>query len=137
MLGDFSSSLSDSMRSVRDDKEEKEEEEDDHVLVKRGWQNEKNAPELLPYLSSSVANLIELIHNQENVMHQLNESDSLDHLFLSIFYELEIERVKYTIRSYLEIRLTKIERAAHFLRSLEKDRLSVLLSTAELEHLNR
>jgi GINS complex protein len=62
-------------------------------------------------------------------------SELLEPSFMNIFVEMEMERIKFYLRSYLEIRLEKIERFAHHLSFSSSSALDGLLSAAEHHYL--
>jgi len=89
--------------------------------------NEKMAPELLPFQFSLVEKMLRLISSREQSIEQNRQGDVDDRFYLNI-YRMELERVKFIMKSYLRTRLAKIER--HLVYIVEKDR-SELLSEAE------
>lgn len=89
--------------------------------------NEKMAPELLPFQFSLIETLLRLISNREQMIEQSNSVDVDDRFTINI-YRMELERVKFVMKSYLRVRLAKIERNLIYI--IEKDR-SELLSEAE------
>ena len=64
--------------------------------------NERFSPEVLPYASELVADLMELCEGQ-----MASVEDERDH-FKRMIYSQDIERVKYALRVYLRIRLWKV-----------------------------
>ena len=90
-------------------------------------QNEKMAPELLPFQFSLVESMLRLISSREQMIEQNRQGDVDDRFNLNI-YRMELERVKFVMKSYLRVRLAKIERNLVYI--IEKDR-SELLSEAE------
>ena len=72
------------------------------------------------------------MRNQERFLHEssLKQQDADDRFYLNI-HRMEFERVKYLLKSYLRIRITKIER--HLLYIVEKDG-SALLSEHEINY---
>ena len=85
------------------------------------------APELLPFQFSLVEKILRMISQREQVLNQRRLADADDRFNVNI-YKMELERVKFVIKSYLRVRLAKIER--HIVYIIEKDR-SELLSEAE------
>ena len=90
--------------------------------------NERMAPELLPFQFSLVETILRLIKSKEEFIAQKQLSSDPDDRFNVNIYKMELERVKFIVKSYLRSRLAKIER--HILYLIEKDR-SELLSQAE------
>uniref|UniRef100_A0A161MJD3 Dna replication complex gins protein sld5 n=1 Tax=Triatoma infestans TaxID=30076 RepID=A0A161MJD3_TRIIF len=89
-----------------------EEGEDEEVLTASGvlqilseaWINEKLCPELLPHKSEYVDVMMEQIVQMEENVSRLSSTD-----LRNLIHRQELERIRYLIRSYLRIRLTKIE----------------------------
>ena len=50
--------------SITNENQVEEVEEEDHIALTRHWQNERHAPELLPYVTNVVNNILELLENQ-------------------------------------------------------------------------
>ena len=90
--------------------------------------NEKSAPEVLPFGGALVHKVQAAVNEQEQQLEQ-PQRDTDDRLYFNI-HKMELERVKYLLKSYLRTRLFKIERNLLFL--VEKD-LAHLLSEAEIE----
>ena len=102
----------------------------DYLLLKRALQNEKAAPELLPYEDELIQRINALLEHQVRVhliiqyhypntnphkhlhLHQEQVVQSAesrpDHDLVCTIYTVEITRVKYMLRSYLRTRLFKI-----------------------------
>lgn len=89
--------------------------------------NEKMAPELLPFQFNLVDRVLRMISSREQLIDSKRQVDQDDRFTVNI-YKMEIERVKFVMKSYLRIRLSKIER--HLVYFIEKDR-SELMSEAE------
>ena len=68
-----------------------------------------------------------MISSREQLIDSKRQVDQDDRFTVNI-YKMEIERVKFVMKSYLRIRLSKIER--HLVYFIEKDR-SELMSEAE------
>uniref|UniRef100_A0A0V0GCQ0 DNA replication complex GINS protein SLD5 n=1 Tax=Triatoma dimidiata TaxID=72491 RepID=A0A0V0GCQ0_TRIDM len=87
--------------------------EDEEVLTASGvlqilseaWINEKLCPELLPHKSEYVEVMMEQIAQMEENVSRLSSTD-----LRNLIHRQELERIRYLIRSYLRIRLTKIEK---------------------------
>ncbi|KAG7991154.1 hypothetical protein I3843_02G060800 [Carya illinoinensis] len=80
----------------------------DVELLKRAWRNEKAAPEILHFESA----LIQRIRGQIQLMEETVEEFSgsgIDPLSVSL-YQMDLDRTQYLLRSYLRIRLQKIEK---------------------------
>lgn len=73
-------------------------------LMEETWINEKFAPELLPNRLELVECLLLQIKNMEENLESLSSSD-----FQKGIYQLEVDRLRYLISSYLRTRIVKIE----------------------------
>lgn len=89
------------------------------------WINERNAPELLAHQHDIVANLREMIEAQEHniALIATNENNGM---LVSIVAQQELERVKYVLRSYLRVRLSKVGPYSFRSRSLHSYYLPIL-----------
>ncbi|TPX51486.1 hypothetical protein SeMB42_g00793 [Synchytrium endobioticum] len=89
---------------------------DDVKALTHAWVNERCSPELLPYESTLMANLLEMLDAQSNNIDSLRDGKP-DNAFLQVLYQQEMERIKFVMRSYLRARLAKIEEhSMHCLR---------------------
>ncbi|KAJ2609186.1 GINS complex subunit [Coemansia sp. RSA 1365] len=93
--------------------------EDDLSIMMRAWVNERNAPELLEYEGTTIENLMELVDFQ-------NQRIQSQPGVIANILKMDVDRVKYLVRSYLRTRLAKIEKyALHYTREPRyRDRLS-------------
>ncbi|KAJ1664759.1 GINS complex subunit [Coemansia sp. RSA 1813] len=94
----------------RAETEEEEEEyedlmEDDLTILTRALTNERAAPDILEYEGTAIENLMELAD------FQLQRIPSQPALVANIL-KMDVDRVKYLVRSYLRTRLYKIEQYA-------------------------
>ncbi|CAH8299429.1 unnamed protein product [Eruca vesicaria subsp. sativa] len=92
----------------------------DVELLKRAWRNEKAAPEILPYegdLVERAKGQIELVEgNIEDYV-----ENGMDPLVVSL-YQMDLDRTQFLLRSYLRVRLLKIEKFMfHTLKSEEAE----------------
>lgn len=94
--------------------------------------NEKESPELLNYNANIVEWLDDYIVRQEEGLSQI-KATAQDNFFSDI-YKLEIERMKYMLKSYLRIRLTKIEK--YYLDIIRNEKTDIL-SNAEFNYAAR
>ncbi|XP_055953667.1 DNA replication complex GINS protein SLD5-like [Argiope bruennichi] len=69
------------------------------------WVNEKLAPDLLQYESDVVEIIFDQIQHMETNLQKIEKKD-----FRVVFHEMELDRIKYVLSSYLRIRLEKIEK---------------------------
>lgn len=80
----------------------------DVELLKKAWRNEKAAPEILQFQASLVQRSREQIQLMEEAIEDFTRSGS-DPLIVSV-YHMDLDRTQYLLRSYLRIRLQKIEK---------------------------
>lgn len=86
-----------------DDDLDEVEGEDTIALLQRTWMNERAAPELLPPPSDLLESVLELLEVQSS-----RPPASLS--IVDCVYQMDTERVKFMLRSWLRCRLGKIER---------------------------
>ncbi|KAG1699015.1 hypothetical protein DVH05_014387 [Phytophthora capsici] len=83
------------------------------------WVNELNAPEILKYDDEMVSEMLEQIRNQQEYVDSVYEDRSQlteEKSFINKLYQMEIDRLRYMVSSYLRTRLRKIEKfAVHIL----------------------
>ncbi len=92
--------------------------------LKRAYVNEKNAPELLPFETDLLAQVMAKVEDQELVVQQNRDAAAaagggggggagggVDDLMAHI-YHAELNRVRFSIRAYYRTRLFKIEKYA-------------------------
>ncbi|PIA27801.1 hypothetical protein AQUCO_07500016v1 [Aquilegia coerulea] len=95
----------------------------DVELLKRAWRNEKAAPEILQFESSLVQRSKEQIQLMEETVEEY-EGNGTDPLTVSL-YQMDLDRTQFLLRSYLRIRLLKIEKfATHISKTDSWNRLS-------------
>lgn len=103
--------------------------------MKQLYLQEKMSPELLPYQHLLVENICKSISSKEreiaNQAANKNKQNSADVRFYMNIRQMEVERVKYILKSYLRARIIKIEK--HLLYIVEKDKAN-LLSKAEMDY---
>ncbi|KAL3581969.1 hypothetical protein D5086_016301 [Populus alba] len=80
----------------------------DVELLKRAWRNEKAAPEILQFESSLVQRIKEQIELAEQNV-EISEANNIDPLTVSL-YQMDLDRTQFLLRSYLRVRLQKIEK---------------------------
>ncbi|KAJ4900772.1 DNA replication protein-related [Raphanus sativus] len=92
----------------------------DVELLKRAWRNEKAAPEILPYQGDLVERAKGQIELVEGNIEDYVE-DGIDPLVVSL-YQMDLDRTQFLLRSYLRVRLLKIEKFMfHILKSEEAE----------------
>ncbi|KAJ8767504.1 hypothetical protein K2173_017548 [Erythroxylum novogranatense] len=80
----------------------------DVELLKRAWRNEKAAPEILQYETALIQRIKEQIQLAEQNV-EIFESNGIGSLTVSL-YQMDLDRSQFLLRSYLRIRLQKIEK---------------------------
>ncbi|XP_010914588.1 DNA replication complex GINS protein SLD5 isoform X2 [Elaeis guineensis] len=80
----------------------------DVELLKRAWRNEKAAPEILQFEAALVLRAREQIQLLEETVEEFTEN-GVDDLVVSL-YQMDLDRSLFLLRSYLRIRLQKIEK---------------------------
>ncbi|KFK32805.1 hypothetical protein AALP_AA6G290400 [Arabis alpina] len=80
----------------------------DVELLKRAWRNEKAAPDILQYESALVDRAKEQIELVEETIDDYTEN-GIDPLVVSL-YQMDLDRTQFLLRSYLRVRLLKIEK---------------------------
>ncbi|KAK3002597.1 hypothetical protein RJ639_022369 [Escallonia herrerae] len=80
----------------------------DVELLKRAWRNEKAAPEILKYEVDLIRRVTELTAYVQETVDELMEN-GVDPLNVSLM-EMDLERTLFLVKSYLRIRLQKIEK---------------------------
>jgi len=84
-----------------------------YETLKRAWNDEKNAPILLKFKSTEVADFQSLLASREREIEELeqsaNESGDGNEMLLSAIGREELNRAKYVLRSYLRTRIKKIQ----------------------------
>jgi len=107
----------------------------DIPLLFSRWQNEKYAPELLPYETTLVENINDLLEFVANSFREEGgiDADSPEPTDVTYrFRRIDYERVKYLLRDYLRIRIWKLcQYPQHYLEAAH----TVYLSDAERRYL--
>lgn len=80
----------------------------DVELLKRAWRNEKAAPEILQFESELIQRSREQIQLLEETVEEFMEN-GVDDIVASL-YQMDLDRTLFLLRSYLRIRLQKIEK---------------------------
>ncbi|GAQ85666.1 hypothetical protein KFL_002480040 [Klebsormidium nitens] len=82
----------------------------DGELLKRAWRDEKAAPEILPYQEELLERVKEQVEFQEELIQDSQSDPNLETIVT--LYKLDVDRIKFLMRSYLRTRLEKIEKHA-------------------------
>ncbi|KAJ6839685.1 DNA replication complex GINS protein SLD5 [Iris pallida] len=97
--------------------------------LKRAWRNEKASPDILHFHSELVQEATEEIQKLEEAVEAFTENgakaeNGVDELIVSL-YQMDLDRMLFLLRSYLRMRLQKIEKyTIHVLKTNLRDRLS-------------
>lgn len=104
------------------------------VRLMRHWQDERHAPDILPFQGEVVERALQLLGEQGELVLRLQTRDdtSEEEHFKMMLVQTEMERVKFVVRSYLRTRLYKIEKYAPYLLSTPE--IQPRLSAMELAH---
>ncbi|CAN0105607.1 unnamed protein product, partial [Ascophyllum nodosum] len=101
------------------------------LLGRSAWRNEVSAPELLTLDDSLVEDLMQQVENQQEIVDDARGSP--EEAFSASLYQMELDRLRYSLSKYLRTRLRKVERdALHVLASGEE--MEGRLSDREREH---
>ncbi|KAJ1303743.1 hypothetical protein OPQ81_008167 [Rhizoctonia solani] len=110
------------------------------VKLRRVLMNERHAPELLPWEGQLIEDVLEKLHQQNQMVEYLRSDDSTseDEHFRMSYVQLDMERIKFQIRSYVRTRLHKIEKyATHIMATTElQSRMSVLEQNHAISYKN-
>ncbi|MED6119675.1 GINS complex subunit [Stylosanthes scabra] len=90
----------------------------DVELLKRAWRSEKAAPEILRYDTDLVSRLTEQIQLMEETVEEKSTSGA-DPLSLSL-YQMDLDRTLFLLRSYLRVRIQKIEKYMFHIRKTDE-----------------
>lgn len=110
----------------------------------RMWRNERASPELQENPEELIREVLELIDFQSAKLakHQetLTEASKGNFAFLDCLYQMDLERIKFVLKSFLRCRLGKIEKGwaefwPNWSTSTRSDRLQSKLTAFEREFL--
>ncbi|RLN00588.1 DNA replication complex GINS protein SLD5 [Panicum miliaceum] len=88
----------------------------DVELLRRAWRNEKAAPEILRFDTPLVSRVREQVQLLEETLDDFADT-GVDDLVVSL-YQMDLDRTLFLLRSYLRLRLQKIEKyTMHISRS--------------------
>ncbi|OQR87755.1 hypothetical protein ACHHYP_08099 [Achlya hypogyna] len=97
----------------------------DHLRV--AWVNELNSPEILDFKGELLEDMFEQVQNQQAFVDEIARDQAKmteERAFANKLYQMEIDRIKYMIASYLRIRLAKIEKHTRHVLAVLVSRLS-------------
>lgn len=101
----------------------------DISALRDSWIAESTSPEILEFKEEVFHDVSALVSHQEQLIEDL--SDNPDEAFSITLYQMEVDRVKFSLARYLRARLRKIE--DHALHILGKPELMSRLSEAEVK----
>ncbi|CAH0557614.1 unnamed protein product [Brassicogethes aeneus] len=88
-------------------------------LMEEAWLNEKFAPEILPHKFDVVECLLGQITYMEDNIQNLESKD-----FRKTIHQLEVDRLRFLVCSYLRTRIEKIEAYCNHIMKQESERIS-------------
>ncbi|RHY30464.1 hypothetical protein DYB32_004308 [Aphanomyces invadans] len=100
---------------------------EDVALLRDAWVNELNAPELLSFQTDLISDLVEQVQNQQSYVDDMSADVATlteERSFTNKLYQMEIDRIKYMLASYLRIRLRKIEQHTMHVLNESLDKMS-------------
>ncbi|KAF9467649.1 hypothetical protein BDZ94DRAFT_1305272 [Collybia nuda] len=103
----------------------------------RHWTNERHAPDLLAAQEDLLANLLDHLRRQSETVQLLrgDASTSEEEHIRIMLAQVEIERVKFIVRSYVRTRLFKIEKYARYITTNAE--IQTRMTAAERAHASR
>mmetsp|Transcript_25435 Transcript_25435/g.33002 ORF Transcript_25435/g.33002 Transcript_25435/m.33002 type:complete len:223 (-) Transcript_25435:248-916(-) len=100
------------------------------VALKNAWICEVCAPEILPYEAELIDDINSQLKERQNILDV--EREDPDEIFSANMYQMEANRIKYSLSKYLRTRLQKIEAFVHHI--LENQEIRDRLSEVELNY---
>jgi GINS complex subunit 4 len=91
--------------------------------LRAALQNEKRAPEILSYETDAVEGLLLMAEEQENSLRELEDQEGADAVVQDLL-QLEVDRIRHVVRSYLRARLLKLQSCLVYHLDKESDKLS-------------
>eukprot|EP00752_Nemacystus_decipiens_P009708 g8669.t2 len=83
---------------------------EDVAKLRSAWRNEVSAPELLTLDEHLVSDLLQQVENQQEIVDDARGSPEA--AFSASLYQMELDRLRYSLSKYLRTRLRKVERDA-------------------------
>ncbi|KAJ1430997.1 hypothetical protein B484DRAFT_316731, partial [Ochromonadaceae sp. CCMP2298] len=84
---------------------------DSFTALNQAWATEVNAPEILPYRHEIVSEIKSQLTTQQESIDQKGQEAEEGEYFIISLYQMDVERVRYSLTRYLRARLLKIERS--------------------------
>lgn len=100
-------------------------------ILETAWTNEMCAPELLQHQTDMLELMLSQVAHMEEQMKDLDKND-----FRFVVHQMELERIRYIMSSYLRCRLQKIETFTQYIlnRDTELDEAAKRLSPEEAKY---
>ena len=102
-----------------DDDEPRAERNESWITLNHVWVTEVHAPEILEYQQNLIDELKQQLTTQQTGVNQMmdlaGESGSANENFTASLYQMDIERVRYSLSRYLRTRLLKIENSLDYI----------------------
>ncbi|CAH6720836.1 DNA replication complex GINS protein Sld5p [[Candida] jaroonii] len=132
---------------LRDFEKSTQKDQDLYKSLTTAMLNERMAPELLPYQQSLLEDVLSKISSQQQFLLDSHEYGDInidsgiitsDFKLQLMIIETDIERLNYLVRSYLRVRLSKIDKfSIHYIDMISTNRDSKLLSFEEQSYISR
>lgn len=97
----------------------------DFKLLQEAWIKEKMVPDILPYEEGLIERIIERIRKQLEFIEMNSvelQTEEKDIKLMLVIVESELERVQFLIRSYVRLRLQKIDKYALYIQGNNNER---------------
>lgn len=93
-------------------------------MLRQAWQTEVHCPEVLPFKRDLVESITQRISDQQAIIDERVRTP--DEIFTAGLYQMDIDRVRYSLVRYLRARILKIEQTVDYIMSTMDvlDRLS-------------
>eukprot|EP00752_Nemacystus_decipiens_P009707 g8669.t1 len=105
---------------------------EDVAKLRSAWRNEVSAPELLTLDEHLVSDLLQQVENQQEIVDDARGSPEA--AFSASLYQMELDRLRYSLSKYLRTRLRKVERDALHVLATADGEMQGRLSDREREH---
>lgn len=102
----------------------------DLQLLQEAWIKEKMVPDILPYEEGLIERILERIRKQLEFIEMNSielQTEEKDIKLMLVIVESELERIQFLIRSYVRLRLQKIDKYALYIQqnSAEREKLNL------------
>mmetsp|Transcript_16643 Transcript_16643/g.28168 ORF Transcript_16643/g.28168 Transcript_16643/m.28168 type:complete len:226 (-) Transcript_16643:529-1206(-) len=87
------------------------------IALNTAWCTETNAPDILPFRTEIVEDIKAQLKDQQATIDDKVEEGIEQEYFIISLYQMDIERVRYSLARYLRTRLLKIERNLEYILS--------------------